>query len=105
MHLHTVLVVCKVIDVSYILSWFYNYGTHQKECTALLWFASGSVQQTWNMILRRFLLNMLRFLPNVPHFHGKSSAILGALQDGALSGIVSKCGTQRRISAVHGTPC
>ena len=35
-----------------------------------------------------------------PHFHGKIEDY-GTLQDGALSGIVSKCGAHGGISVTH----
>ena len=87
-----------------------------KKRVALLWFASGFFAGS---VSRCFLPNMPRFLPmchdfcqhaaiwrNAPHFTRKvlQSKDCGALQDGALSGIASKGGTHRAISAVHGTP-
>ena len=70
-----------------------------KKCAALLWFASGFVQeaycgdfcQTCRDFCQRAAIQR-----NALHFHVKSAAILGK---------VSKCSTHRGISTAHSTPC
>ena len=69
-----------------------------KKCAALLWFASGFVQeaycsafcQTWRDFCQRAAIQQ-----NALHFHGKSAAILGK---------ISKCSTHRGISTAHSMP-
>ena len=80
---------------------------------AFLWFASGFVLPTRNTVLQHFLPNVPRFLPNAPQFgetcHIFTGKVLqsldcGALQDGAFSGIASKCDAHGGVSAAHVMP-
>ena len=74
-----------------------------KKCTALLWFASGFVRETYCGAFCQTRCNSAKrtafFTVKVPQ-----SLDCSALQDSALSGIALKCGAHGGISVAHGMP-
>ena len=87
---------------------FYKNSRHTS--MVCLWFCAGSAGICIAALLAKraaIFAKRATFGETCNIFTGKAPQSLdcGVLQDGALSGIASKCGTHGGISAVHGTPC